>query len=56
MKKYLSKIYLVLVFGILYIPILTLILFSFNSSNSTAVFTGFSLEWYIELFKSEGTF
>ena len=56
MKKYLSKIYLVLVFGILYIPILTLILFSFNSSNSTAVFTGFSLEWYVELFKSEGTF
>ena len=54
--KYLSKIYLVLIFGILYIPILTLILFSFNESNSTAVFTGFSFDWYIELFKSPETF
>ncbi len=54
--KYVSKIYLFLIFGILYIPILTLILFSFNSSNSTAVFTGFSLRWYFELFNSPETF
>ena len=54
--KYVSKIYLFLIFGILYIPILTLILFSFNSSNSTAVFTGFSFRWYIELFNSPETF
>ncbi len=56
MKKHLSTIYLVLIFGILYIPILTLILFSFNDSNSTALFTGFSLKWYGELFKSPDTF
>ena len=56
MKKHLSNIYLVLIFGILYIPILTLILFSFNDSNSTALFTGFSLKWYGELFKSPDTF
>ena len=56
MKKYLSTIYLCLIFGILYIPILTLILFSFNESNSTAVFTGFSLKWYKELFSSPDTF
>ena len=54
--KYFSRIYIALIFGILYIPILTLILFSFNSSNSTAVFTGFSLEWYAELFNSPDTF
>ncbi len=48
--KHLSKIYLFLVFGILYIPIVTLILFSFNATNSTAIFEGFSLRWYIELF------
>jgi len=54
--KHLSRIYLILIFGILYIPILTLILFSFNASNSTAVFTGFSLRWYIELFNSPETF
>lgn len=54
--KYVSKIYLVLIFGILYIPILTLILFSFNESNSTAVFTGFDFKWYVELFNSPDTF
>ncbi len=56
MKKYLPRIYLCLVFGILYIPILTLIFFSFNEANSTAVFTGFSFKWYKELFSSPDTF
>ncbi|MBQ8371574.1 MAG: ABC transporter permease [Clostridia bacterium] len=50
MKKHASKIYLFLIIGILYIPILTLIFFSFNDSDSTAKFTGFSFKWYIELF------
>ena len=50
MRKYASRIYLCIVFAILYIPILTLILFSFNNSESTANFTGFSFEWYIKLF------
>ena len=54
--KYSSRIYLSLVFAILYIPIVTLILFSFNAQNSTAEFTGFSFRWYIELFKSPETF
>ena len=54
--KHLSRAYLILIFGILYIPILTLILFSFNSANSTAVFDGFSLRWYKELFNSPETF
>ena len=52
--KHLKNAYLFLIFGILYIPILTLILFSFNSSNSTAEFTGFSLYWYKELFSNKG--
>lgn len=56
MKKYLSTIYLCLIFGILYIPIITLIFFSFNEANSTALFTGFSLKWYKELFSSPDTF
>ena len=56
MKKYLPRIYVCLIFAILYIPILTLILFSFNESNSTAVFTGFSFKWYLELFSSPDTF
>ena len=56
MKKYASRIYLCLVFAILYIPILTLMLFSFNNTESTANFTGFSLEWYIKLFNDENAF
>ena len=54
--KHIHRIYLCLIFAILYIPILTLILFSFNAANSTAVFTGFSFRWYIELFRSPETF
>lgn len=56
MKKYASRIYLCIIFAILYIPILTLILFSFNDSESTASFTGFSLEWYRKLFSDEAAF
>ena len=54
--KHFSRIYIGLIFGILYIPILTLILFSFNDSESTASFTGFSLEWYRKLFSDEAAF
>ena len=52
MRKYASGIYLCLIFGILYIPLVTVILFSFNATESTAEFSGFSLYWYAELFKS----
>lgn len=56
MRKYASRLYLCVVFAILYIPILTLIFFSFNNTESTANFTGFSLEWYIKLFSDETAF
>jgi len=50
-----SKIYTGLIFFFLYAPILVLIIFSFNSSNSTGVFTGFSLRWYKELLNDHET-
>lgn len=56
MKKHVSRIYLCLIFAILYIPILTLVLFSFNSTESTANFAGFSLTWYEKLFRDEEAF
>ena len=56
MRKYAWRIYIAIVFAILYIPILTLVLFSFNYGSSTANFTGFSLKWYEELFSSPETF
>lgn len=53
--KSLSKVYMALVFVFLYAPIAILILFSFNSINSTGVFAGFSLHWYRELFRDGAT-
>lgn len=54
--KFLSKSYIALILAILYVPILVLMLFSFNSTNNTGVFTGFSLYWYRELFRSAEAF
>lgn len=54
--KPLSKVYTVLVFVILYIPIGVLVLFSFNSTSNTGGMTGLSLYWYKELFSSPETF
>jgi spermidine/putrescine transport system permease protein len=42
-----------LVFGFIYLPVLILILFSFNNTRSVAVFTGFSTEWYTSLARNE---
>ena len=39
----------VLLFGFLYLPVVILIIFSFNNTRSVAVFTGFSTEWYTSL-------
>jgi len=38
-----------LVFGFIYLPVLILIIFSFNNTRSVALFTGFSTEWYRSL-------
>lgn len=37
-------------FGFLYLPILLLVLFSFNESRLVTVWAGFSVKWYGELF------
>ena len=43
----------VLVYVFLYAPIAVLVLFSFNSTRSTQVWTGFSTEWYGELLRDQ---
>ena len=50
-----SKIYLAIVILFLYLPIIMLMVLSFNASNSTSVMNGVSFRWYIELFKDEAT-
>ncbi len=51
MKKF-SRFYIGLILFFLFAPIAVMIVFSFNGGKSTAVLTGFSLKWYLELFKN----
>jgi len=48
-KNLLSKIYAALVYGFLYLPILVLVVFSFNKSKLNATWSGFTLDWYKSL-------
>lgn len=49
-KNRFRTFYLSLFFIVLYIPILSVILYSFNKSPSTANWAGFTLDWYKQLF------
>lgn len=52
-KKSLQKLYLALIFIILYAPIVTLMILSFNQSKTRSKWGGFTLKWYKELFQNE---
>lgn len=41
-------------FAFLYLPILILIIFSFNESKLVTVWGGFSTKWYVSLFSNQG--
>ncbi len=45
---------LILGFAFLYLPIVILIIYSFNESKLVTVWGGWSLKWYGELFRNEG--
>ena len=45
-----ERIFLALILLFFYLPILYVVLFSFNSSKSLSTFTGFSLQWYEKMF------
>ena len=53
MKKAVSRVYLTLIYIFLYAPILLLVVFSFNDTDtkSRTVWSGFSLRWYEMLFQ-----
>ena len=44
-----GRLWLLLVYLFLYIPLLFLVVFSFNSTRQDGIFTGFSLRWYAAL-------
>ena len=51
-KNFFKRFYLVLICVILYAPIITLMVLSFNSSKSRSKWGGFTTKWYVELFKN----
>ena len=53
MKKTLQNIYLSLIILLLYAPIVTLVVLSFNNSKTRAKWGGFTGKWYISLFQNE---
>ncbi|MBK1683981.1 ABC transporter permease [Rhodoferax fermentans] len=46
LAKYIGKFWMALVFLFLYLPLMFMVIFSFNSTRQDANFTGFSLRWY----------
>jgi spermidine/putrescine transport system permease protein len=51
-----QKSYLAFILMVMYIPILLVIIYSFNASRINSVWGGFSLRWYKELFRDRTMF
>ena len=51
LSRIFSSSYLVLILLFVYLPIVYLVLFSFNAGKSQTSFTGFSLRWYENMFR-----
>ena len=52
LKGYFSRGYVWLIMLFFYLPIIYVVVFSFNESKSLTNFTGFSLQWYQKMFES----
>ncbi len=52
-KRTFGKILMILMIVFFYLPIVYMIIFSFNESKSLTVFTGFSLRWYKHMLASQ---
>ena len=55
-KRRLFPIYIGAILVIIYVPILLVIIYSFNQSRLSSVWSGFSLHWYRELFRDRSMF
>ena len=51
-NKFLDNLCIFSVFGFLFLPIVILVLFSFNTSELNIMFEGFTLRWYKEIFQN----
>jgi spermidine/putrescine transport system permease protein len=55
-KPRLFPVFIGVVLVIMYIPILLVIVYSFNQSRLSSVWNGFTLKWYAELFRDRAMF
>lgn len=53
-KTKLPNVYLAIVLLVMYLPIVMVVLYSFNESKTTAQWTGFSFKWYQSLAHNNG--
>ena len=44
--RLMQRVYIILFFCFMYLPIAYMIVFSFNQSKGYSLFTGFTLKWY----------
>ena len=51
-KNIFAKIFLILIMAFFYLPIIYVIVFSFNDTRSLSHFSGFSLKWYEKMFNN----
>ena len=51
--KPLSMLYACLIYAFLYIPIIVVIIYSFNTSKRNITFEGFTLDWYVKMINNE---
>lgn len=51
-QSFFQKVYLILILLLMYIPMLLVVVYSFNKSNITTVWSGFSFDWYVKLFEN----
>lgn len=49
----LENLFIALVFIFLFLPIIVLFIYSFNTSKLNILFEGFTFKWYVELFKNK---
>ena len=51
--KSLRNLFIIMVYIFLYLPIIILVVFSFNKSRMNIVFTDFTFDWYVKLFHNK---
>ena len=51
-KTWVKRLYMAFIFLLLYLPIIVLIVLSFNKSKARVTWRGFTLQWYANLFEN----